>query len=128
MSATSVKTGADPAAWGREVHRGVREVEAESVAYLISCAHGMDTTAYTLPYVAGWAGGTDPAATVKATAERVVRTARGVLEGLGTDHGLGGQPPGLDRLLDARHAPTGRAASRPAAAAPAAPSLSEVGR
>src|SRR5512139_292409 len=95
---------------------------------LIAHAHGMDTTAYTLPYVAGWAGGADPAATVKATAERVVRTARGILDTLGTDHGLGGQPHGVDRLLDARHAPAGRAASRPAAAAPASPILSGVGR
>lgn len=106
--------GTDPTAWGREVHRGVREVEAESVAFLIGAAHGMDTTAYTLPYVAGWAGGADPAATVRATAERVVRTARGVLDALGTDHGLGGQPPGLHRILDARHA-SGRSASRPSA-------------
>jgi len=94
------------------MHRGVREVEAESVAYLIGAAHGMDTSAYTLPYVAAWAGGADPAATVRATAERVVRTARGVLDALGTDHGLGGQPPGVDRLLDAREA-SGRAATRP---------------
>jgi len=110
-----------------DLHRGVREVEAESVAFLIGAAHGMDTTAYTLPYVAGWAGGTDPAATVRATAERVVRTARGVLDALGTDHGLGGHPPGVDRLLDTRHPSSGRAASRPAAV-PASPSLSGVGR
>jgi len=119
--------GADPTVWGREVHRGVLEVEAESVAFLIGAAHGMDTTAYTLPYVAGWAGGTDPAATVRATAEQVVRTARGVLDALGTDHGLGGHPPGVDRLLDARHPPSARAASRPAVV-PASPSLSGVGR
>jgi len=106
--------GADPTAWGREMHRGVREVEAESVAYLIGAAHHMDTTAYTLPYVAAWAGGADPAATVRATAERVVRTARGVLDALETDHGLGGQPPGVERLLEPRHA-SGRAATRPAA-------------
>jgi hypothetical protein len=103
------------------LHRGVREVEAESVAFLIGAAHGMDTTAYTLPYVATWAGATDPAATVRATAERVVRTARGVLDALATDHGLGGQPPGIDRLLEARPArDTARvAAATPPATAPA---------
>ncbi len=37
-------------------HRGVGEVEAESVALMIGAAHGMDTTAYTIPYVSGWAG------------------------------------------------------------------------
>ncbi len=87
------RTGIDP----RDIHRGVLEVEAESVAYLIGAAHGMDTTGYTLPYVATWAGGKDPAATVRATAERVVRTARTILDTLPTDHGPGGQPPAAAR-------------------------------
>ncbi len=90
------RTGTDP----REIHRGVLEVEAESVAYLIGAAHNMDTTGYTLPYVATWAGGKDPAATVRATAERVVRTARTILDTLPTDHGLGGHPPDVDRTLE----------------------------
>lgn len=94
------RTGTDP----RDLHRGVLEVEAESVAYLIGAAHGMDTTDYTLPYVATWAGGKDPAATVRATADRVVRTARTILDALPTDHGPGGQPPNVDRAL----APTER--------------------
>src|SRR5690606_32719708 len=37
-------------------HRGIGEVEAESVALMIGAAHSMDTTAYTIPYVSGWAG------------------------------------------------------------------------
>lgn len=37
-------------------HRGIGEVEAESVALMIGAAHGMDTSSYTIPYVAGWAG------------------------------------------------------------------------
>ncbi len=89
-------TGTDP----RDIHRGVLEVEAESVAYLIGATHSMDTTSYTLPYVATWAGGKDPAATVRATAERVVRTARTILDTLPTDHGLGGQPPAVARTLE----------------------------
>ncbi len=93
-------TGTDP----RDIHRGLLEVEAESVAYLIGAAHGMDTTGYTLPYVATWAGGKDPAATVRATAERVVRTALTILDTLPTDHGLGGQPPAVGRNLE----PVGR--------------------
>jgi len=60
----------------------------------------MDTTGYTLPYVATWAGGKDPAATVRATAERVVRTARTILDTLPTDHGPGGQPPNVDRASE----------------------------
>jgi len=114
----------DPASNGgdpRDIHRGVLEVEAESVAYLIGAAHGMDTTGYSLPYVATWAGGKDPAATVRATAERVVRAARGILDALPTDHGLGGQPPTVARAL----APAEfRTRPAPALTAPAATGVS----
>ena len=37
------------------LHRGLAEVEAESVALMIGAAHGLDTSAYTVPYVASWA-------------------------------------------------------------------------
>jgi len=39
--------------------RGVKEVEAESVAYLVAGSHGLDTGGYTFPYVTGWAAGAD---------------------------------------------------------------------
>ena len=35
--------------------RGQQEVEAESVAFLVASAHGMDTGQYSFAYVAGWA-------------------------------------------------------------------------
>jgi antirestriction protein ArdC len=57
-------------------HRGVSEVEAESVAFIVGSVHGIDTGAYSMPYVAGW--GKD-AAVVKATAANVTRTARAIL-------------------------------------------------
>jgi DNA primase len=67
--------------------RGVVEVEAESVAYLI-CAHvGIDTGDYTFPYVAGWADqadGQDPAALVAATGSRVLSVANRIIEQLDT--------------------------------------------
>jgi hypothetical protein len=85
-----------------DVTRGVREVEAESVAFVVGEAHGLDTSAYSLPYVASWAGGADPAAVVRATAERVTRTARAILDGLPTVQVPGGPPPG------AAHLPAGR--------------------
>ena len=34
--------------------RGVREVEAESVAYMVTQAHGLNSAQYTFNYVAGW--------------------------------------------------------------------------
>ena len=62
--------------------RGVAEVEAESVAYLVTAHHGGTTDGYSFPYVAGWAGAVDPhqpETVVQATADRVLRAAREVL-------------------------------------------------
>ena len=53
------------------------EVEAESVAYVIGAAHGLDTSGYTIPYVAGWASA--DLDLIRGTAERVLSTARQVL-------------------------------------------------
>ncbi len=37
--------------------RGRAEVEAESIAYLVAATSGLDTTNYSLPYIAGWSDG-----------------------------------------------------------------------
>jgi hypothetical protein len=61
--------------------RAVREVEAESVAFIVcSAGGGMDTAGYTLPYVAHWSNG-DPAL-VAAAGERVAACARTILDRL----------------------------------------------
>jgi hypothetical protein len=61
--------------------RAVREVEAESVAFIVcSSAAGMDTAGYTLPYVAHWSNG--DTALVAATGERVAACARAMLDRL----------------------------------------------
>lgn len=65
--------GSRPAGLTREQ----AEVEAESVAYVVTSAHGLDSSTYTVPYVAGWAG-TDPALVAR-SAERVLSTAKTVL-------------------------------------------------
>ncbi|GBE22641.1 hypothetical protein BMS3Bbin01_02017 [bacterium BMS3Bbin01] len=71
-------------AGGREVAcRGRIEVEAESVAYVVCGAAGLDTSAYSVAYVARWAETTtDPERTLLATAERIVSIARRILEQL----------------------------------------------
>ena len=57
--------------------RGVIEVEAESVAYVVCAGMGLDTSQYSVAYVAGWSEETnDPDKAMLATAERVVKTAR----------------------------------------------------
>jgi hypothetical protein len=60
--------------------RGLVEVEAESVAYIVAAASAMPTDAYTLPYVAHWADGNINA--MKATAERVMSTAHAILSAM----------------------------------------------
>ncbi|MEX5637239.1 ImmA/IrrE family metallo-endopeptidase [Parafrankia sp. FMc2] len=58
----------------------VREVEAESVACVVASVVGLDSGAYSVPYVAGWAG---DVAAVKASAEKVLATADQILTALG---------------------------------------------
>ena len=65
--------------------REIAEVEAESVAFLVAEAFGLDTSDYSVPYVAGW-GATDAAAVLR-VADRVQRCAAAilVLDDLATD-------------------------------------------
>jgi len=60
--------------------RGIAEIEAESIAYLVTSAAGLDAGSYSVPYVAGWSGG-DPAL-LRATASRVLTTATKIDEEL----------------------------------------------
>ncbi len=62
--------------------RGAAEVEAESIAYLVAAAAGLDTTCYTVPYVAHWAAG--DTTLLRDTAARVIATARQILADTGT--------------------------------------------
>lgn len=81
-------------------HRGIGEVEAESVALMVGAAHGMDTSAYTIPYVSGWAmaaDGKNPVQVVQSTAERVRKVAVEILDRLDTEQIGDGTPPGLNR-------------------------------
>ncbi|WP_167131776.1 ImmA/IrrE family metallo-endopeptidase [Paramicrobacterium chengjingii] len=84
------------------LHRGIGEVEAESVALMVGAAHGMDTSDYTIPYVAGWAAnvdGKDPIQVIRDTGERVRRTAAHVLDQLDTIQVGNGNPVSL-RVAD----------------------------
>jgi len=66
---------------GSQWCRGRIEVEAESVAYVVSAASGLATETYSTAYVARWAQG--DVKVLKATAERVCRTARTILDAMG---------------------------------------------
>lgn len=99
-------------------HRGIGEVEAESVALMIGAAHGMDTTDYTIPYVAGWAANVDgknPVEIVQAAGERIRKTALDVLDRLDTEQASNGVPPGRTQETSERQTPErGRSRKTPA--------------
>ncbi len=113
-------------------HRGIGEVEAESVALMVGAAHGMDTSGYTIPYVSTWAArvdGKEPVEVVKATGERARKTALTILDQLDTAQVGDGTPPSLDRDATRRDAPT-QASPVPEPASPrqTAPSLEPAAR
>lgn len=89
----------DAAAQG--LSREVREIEAESVAYLVTHMLGVDASGYTIPYVAHWLSGHGIDA-VKATAERTLATTTAILSRLGSDLGIELAPdiPGLTLRAD----------------------------
>nr|WP_256127811.1 ArdC-like ssDNA-binding domain-containing protein [Arthrobacter sp. SDTb3-6] len=90
-------------------HRGLAEVEAESVAYTVLRAHGIDRSAQSGSYLAGWANqvvaveqsklsdspvGKDPTNRLeiaRSTLARVTSASRSILE-VTQPHNLGGKP------------------------------------
>ena len=64
-------------------HRGVKETEAESVAYVVAGILGLDTSAYSVGYVAGWSD--CDAETIKATAARVLGAVHTLADALTID-------------------------------------------
>jgi antirestriction protein ArdC len=65
--------------------RGILEVEAESVAYMVTNAHGLDSSQYTFNYVAGWALNAvtedrDLADILRSTGQRVIGAADLILQ------------------------------------------------
>lgn len=92
----------EPDGDGRSVHRGIGEVEAESVALMIGASFGMNTDGYSIPYVASWSStvaGIEPVDVVRATGERVRRTALGILDQLPEPPVGDGTPPGIERRM-----------------------------
>ena len=97
----------DPENADVRLHRGIGEVEAESVALMIGAAHDMEISGYTIPYVASWSAqvdGKEPVEVIKATGERVRATAMKILDQLDTPMTGNGAPPGLERESILRNA------------------------
>ena len=89
-------------------HRGISEVRAESATLMIAAAHGMDTSAYTIPYVAGWAAnvdGKDPVQVIRRTGETIREVAKDILDHLDTLQLGNGNPLSLHLDDPGREAP-----------------------
>ena len=65
--------------------RSLAELEAESVAYIVCDALGIDSSDYSFGYVATWSGGGDEAiARIKSAGSRIQRTAAAIIAGVET--------------------------------------------
>jgi len=66
--------------------RALAELEAESTAYVVCSSLGLDSSDYSLGYVTTWAGGGDAAiAAIKASGERIQKTAAQILRPFGAE-------------------------------------------
>jgi hypothetical protein len=66
------------------LERGLKELEAESVAYVVAQYLGLRTSEYSFGYVLGWAGGADRAArAIKESGSRIQSAVKSVLAGIG---------------------------------------------
>ena len=92
---------------GRYSPRALKEVEAESVAYVVGAAHGMETSGYSFPYVAAWAGN-DGTKVVQAVQTRVARAARAIIDASTAGRTEGGRPPGAAAATAAAQAARGQ--------------------
>ena len=91
--------------------RGIREVEAESVSFMVLGAHGLDASQYTFRYVTGWAsqaaGDLTAEQVVRATGQRVIETVDKILAHTQP------QPSPAEQALDAYQIEVGRALAAP---------------
>jgi hypothetical protein len=83
---------------GQSFPRPLKEMEAESTAFLVAAAHGMSTGDYSFPYVATWAG-TDGTNALLVTQDRVATVARQIMRASPALHGTGGRAPGTEAVL-----------------------------
>jgi antirestriction factor ArdC-like protein/uncharacterized protein DUF955 len=102
--------------------RGVREVEAESVAYIVTAHHGLETGKASFPYVATWATRSDkdePERVVQQTGERVMSTARRIISAIDTTAAADVLAPRINRTIR----PLNASVPQPVHGEPARPGL-----
>ncbi len=79
--------------------RDRKEVEVESVAFVVASAHGMATDGYSFAYIAAWAGD-DPAKAIAQTQARVSKAAKAILEVSPALIVSGGRVPGVEKAVE----------------------------
>lgn len=77
--------------------RQVKEVEAESVAYLLAQTVGLESGAYSVPYIAVWAHG--DLDTIRDAAEQILTTAKRLVDTLEHDLGIELAPDPIHRAI-----------------------------
>ena len=91
--------------------RGQAEIEAESIAYLVTAQAGLDTRDYSVPYLAGWSGGDIDL--LRESMTRVITASRAICEPASDTHcatvmrspACGAQPADLDERRTASDSP-----------------------
>jgi len=81
---------------GASLRRPQKEVEAESVAYVVAAAHGMGSDGYSFPYVAHWAAADDPEQSIRNVRQaqsRVSTAAKLIIAASPAPHEQGGRLP-----------------------------------
>lgn len=71
---------------GSELERGHKELEAESVAYVVLRYLGLDSSGYSFGYVLGWSGHSSATARdriIRESGKRIQEAAQAILEGVG---------------------------------------------
>ncbi|MHB8220769.1 MAG: ArdC-like ssDNA-binding domain-containing protein [Acidimicrobiales bacterium] len=104
---------------GAHITRGQKEVEAESVAYVVAAAHGMGTDGYSFPYVAHWAATDDPEQSIRRVRQaqsRVSTAAKLIIAASPAPHEQGGRLPAA--AIQAAQAERAARAQRTAEPAP----------
>lgn len=81
-----------------DVPRAIKEVEAESVAYLLSQTVGLDSDAYSIPYIANWSAGNID--TIQSAAEQILTTTKRLVTTLEVELGIELTPDALDHMID----------------------------
>ena len=98
---------------GRYLPQAMKELEAQSVAYVVAAAHAMSSDGASFPDVADWAG-EQAAKAIRTNGARISRAARAIIAVSPADHVAGSTPPGADLALAALRRIDQEAAARKA--------------